>query len=194
MKRIVSSLALAASMLASSAFAATTTYRAVASGPGEVTPNISPAYSIATIVIDDVAGTMLVNSPFQDLLGNTTDAHIHCCTATPLIGAAAVATPLTGFPLGVRWGSYSQLLNLNDASTYSAAFLTAAGGTVDAARTTLLDGIVAHEAYLNIHSSIYPGGEIRGFLVPLPVPEPTTYGMMLVGLAGVGYMARRRKS
>ncbi len=193
MKRIVSSLALAMGMLASSAFAATTTYRAVASGPGEVTPNPSPGYSIATIVIDDVAGTMQVTSPFQDLLAPTTDAHIHCCTAAPLVGAAGVATPLTGFPLGVTDGAYSHLFDLNSSATYSAAFLSAAGGTADAARDTLLGGIVAHEAYLNIHSSLYPGGEIRGFLVALPVPEPSQYAMLGIGLAGVAFMARKKK-
>lgn len=193
MKRIVSTLALAMGMLASSAFAATTTYRAVASGPGEATPNPSPGYSIATIVIDDVAGTMQVTSPFQDLLGSTTGAHIHCCTAAPFTGAAAIATPFNDFPVGIMDGSYSHLFDLNNAATYSAAFYTAAGGTVDAARDTLLAGIGAHEAYLNIHTTVYPGGEIRGFLVAMPVPEPSQYAMLGLGLAGVAFMARRRK-
>jgi hypothetical protein len=28
--------------------------------------------------------------------------------------------------------------------------------------------------------------------IPLPVPEPSTYGMMLLGLAGIGMLSRRR--
>ena len=194
MKRIVSSLALAMGMLASSAFAATTTYRAVASGPSEVTPNASPGYTIATIVIDDTAGTMQVTSPFQDLLGTTTGAHIHCCTAAPFVGGAGVATPFTDFPLGVMDGTYSHLFDLNNAASYSAAFYTAAGSTVDGARDTLLAGIGAHEAYLNIHTNLYPGGEIRGFLVAMPVPEPSQYAMLGLGLAGVAFMVRRKKA
>ena len=36
-------------------------------------------------------------------------------------------------------------------------------------------------------------GEIRGFVLTLPVPEPETYAMMLAGLALVGVVARHRK-
>lgn len=195
MKRIVSSLALAAGLLAaSSAYAATTTYRAVASGPGEATPVASPGFSIATIVIDDVANTMSVDSPFQDLLGNTSDAHIHCCTAAPFAGNAGVATPFVGFPLGVKSGDYAMTFNLLDTATYGGAFLTAAGGTADLARAALLAGINNNEAYLNIHTNLYPGGEIRGFLVAMPVPEPSTYAMLAIGLAGVGFAARRKQA
>lgn len=198
MKRIASSLALAIGMLAAtSAFAATTTYRAIASGQTEAMPNASPGYSLATIVIDDVAGTLSINSPFADLLGTTTDAHIHCCTAQPFIGAAGVATPLPGFPLGVNSGAYSRVLDLNALATYTAAFLGANGGNVNQARDTLLDGINGHQAYLNIHTTQFPGGEIRGFLVALPaapVPEPATYAMLGVGLAGVAFAARRKQA
>ncbi len=197
MKRIVSSLALALGVLASPAFAATTSYRATLSGPSEVTPVASPGYSIATIVIDDVANTLQVSSPFQDLLGMSTAAHIHCCTAAPFIGAAGVAMPLTDFPLGLNSGDYTHTFSLNDAATYGAAFLSAAGGSVDMARMTLLNGIAGNESYLNIHSDLYPGGEIRGFLVALPaapVPEPATYAMLGVGLAGVAFAARRKNA
>jgi CHRD domain len=50
----------------------------------------------------------------------------------------------------------------------------------------------AGEAYLNIHSSEFPNGEIRGVLAA--VPELSTWAMMLLGFAGVGFMAYRRKS
>ncbi|OYW28321.1 MAG: hypothetical protein B7Z51_08260, partial [Methyloversatilis sp. 12-65-5] len=45
------------------------------------------------------------------------------------------------------------------------------------------------KAYLNLHSSEFPGGEIRGFLAP--VPEPETYALMLAGLGLIGWAARR---
>jgi len=193
MKRIVSSLAFATGMLASSAFAATTTYTAVASGPAEAVPVASPGYSIATIVIDDVANTLQLSSPFSQLLGNTTGAHIHAATATPLTGTAGVAVPLDGFPLGETSGTYAATFNLLDAGTYTAAYLSANGGSVRTARDALLSDIIENRAYLNIHTNLYPGGEIRGFIVANPVPEPSTYAMLALGLAGVGFAARRKQ-
>jgi hypothetical protein len=63
---------------------------------------------------------------------------------------------------------------------------------VATAETVLLAGLSAGDTYLNIHSSVVPGGEIRGFLAA--VPEPSTWAMMILGFAGIGFMAYRRKS
>ena len=196
MKRIVSSFAMALTMLISSvAFAATTTYRSTMSGPSEQPPNSSPGAGIATIVFDDVAMTMLFSIPFIDLQTGTTVAHLHCCTATPLIGTAPPAIGFDDFPVGVQSGLYERLYNLADAATYEPAFLTV-HGTVDAARAFLLSGIDNNQSYLNIHTAQYPAGEIRGFLVELaqPVPEPSTWLMLGVGLAGLGFCATKRRA
>lgn len=193
MNRIVSSLAFATGMLASSAFAATTTYNAIASGPAEAVPIASPGFSFATIVIDDVSNTLSVSSPFKYLLGTTTMAHIHAGTAEPLLGTAPVAVPFVEFPTGVKAGDYSRTFNLLDATVYGADFLSANGGSVMTARNALLEDISENRSYLNIHTNLYPGGEIRGFLVASPVPEPSTYAMSIAGLAGVGLMARRKQ-
>jgi len=52
----------------------------------------------------------------------------------------------------------------------------------------------AGEAYFNIHTDVFPGGEIRGNLQVAAVPEPSTWAMMILGFVGVGFMAYRRKS
>ena len=86
-------------------------------------------------------------------------------------------------------GHYDSILDLTLASSYNPAFVTANGGTTGSAEAALLAGIAADKANLNIHSTVDPGGEIRGFLVP--VPEPSTWGLIGLALAGLRWMRRR---
>jgi hypothetical protein len=44
--------------------------------------------------------------------------------------------------------------------------------------------------YVNVHSTLYPGGEIRGQFVP--VPEPSTYAIGAAVLLGLVLLRRRR--
>jgi hypothetical protein len=188
--RFISATALC--VLATQASAAILTYDATLSGPSESPPNTSPGTGFAEVIIDTTANTMRVEVTFSGLLGTTTASHIHCCTALPGTGTAGVATTtptFTGFPLGVTSGTYDHTFDLSLATSYNPAFVTT---TVAAAEAVLLAGLSAGDAYLNIHSSVVPGGEIRGFLAA--VPEPSTWAMMLLGFASLGYAAYRRKS
>jgi hypothetical protein len=45
--------------------------------------------------------------------------------------------------------------------------------------------------YMNVHTSTFGGGEIRGQL--LLVPEPSTFALVGLGLAAVAWNARRRR-
>src|SRR5262249_1322826 len=131
-----------------------------------------------------------VHVDFQGLIGTTTASHIHSATAVPGTGTAGVATTtptFAGFPLGVTAGTYDNTLDLTLASSYNPSFITANGGTTASAELALAGGIAAGKAYWNIHSTFAPGGEIRGFL--LPVPEPAT--LALLGLATL--LIRRRR-
>ncbi len=175
---------------AANAQATTITYAAVLNGGNEVPPNASPGIGFATVIVDDVANTMDVNVVFSGLLGPTTASHIHCCTALPFAGTAGVATvtpTFTGFPSGVTSGTYSQVFDMTLASSYNSAFVTA-NGSIAGAEAALFGGLANGSAYLNIHTSVVPAGEIRGFLQP--VPEPST--LALVGL-GIGSAIRRRR-
>jgi hypothetical protein len=84
------------------------------------------------------------------------------------------------------------LFDLTQASTYNPAFVTAQGGTIAAAEATLVAGLLAGNAYLNIHTMMFPNGEIRGFLSA--VPEPATWAMMLLGFLGLGLVFHQSRS
>jgi hypothetical protein len=187
--------ALAATVLAAAlsmpALAHEVVYATTLSGPAEAPPNASPAVGSALVTIDLDLVTMRVQVSFADLVGTTSASHIHCCTAVPGTGTATVATTtptFPNFPLGVMSGTYDMTFDMTQASSYNPAFITAHGNTVGTAFNDLLAGLAAGEAYLNIHTSAVPSGEIRGFLAP--VPEPETYALML---AGLGVLAARRR-
>lgn len=142
-------------------------YWASLSGPAEAPPNNSPGTGKALITIDAVANTMRVQATFSGLLAGVTASHIHAPTAVAGTGTAGVATTLPtfpGFPSAVTGGTYDQTFNMLLASSYNPAYVTNNGGTTASAFAALRAAITAGKAYLNIHSSMFPGGEIRGFL------------------------------
>ena len=150
-----------------------TTYTATLNGANESPSNASPGTGSATVDLDDVAHTMHVHADFTGLSGTTTASHIHAPTLVALSGTAGVATTtptFAGFPLGVTSGTYDVVLDMTQSSSYNPSYVTNNGGTTASAEAALFSAIAAGKAYLNIHSSVYGGGEIRGFLVQVSTP------------------------
>jgi hypothetical protein len=169
-------------------------FEAFLDGPSESPPNASPGTGFATLIIDETAHTFTIDVTFSDLIAPTTAAHIHAPTAMPFMGTAGVATQVptfSGFPAGVTSGTYMNTFDTTMASTFNPAFVTATGGTVAGAETALFTAVREGRAYLNIHTTAFPGGEIRGFFVA--VPEPSTLGLFLTGGLALVFAGRRWK-
>lgn len=178
-----------------SASATVHTFGTSLSGAAEEPAVPTPGTGSATVVYDDVAHTLTVHVEFQDLVGTTTVAHIHAPTAVAFSGNISVATypgTFPGFPAGVTSGVYDGSWDLTDTASYTGGFLTLVGGTAAGAEAELFDALVNGKSYVNIHSSFRAGGEIRGFLVPVPDESSVAllFGSALCALFGFARLSR----
>ena len=196
MKRSLALTFVLALAVAAPAAATSITYSAILNGSSESPANASPATGLAIVTVDDVANTMRVQLTFAGLLDVSTASHIHVINGpgdanlADTLGPVATTTPaFAGFPLGVMAGTMDQTYDMALAGSYRAGFITDAGGTIDLARAALFDGIADGRAYLNVHSRAFPGGEIRGFLAPVPEPG----ALVLLGTAALGAAGRLRR-
>lgn len=168
------------------------TYAGLLSGASENPATGSPGTGSAMVTYDPATHLLAVDVNFSGLEGGTTASHIHCCILPD--GNAGVATTVPtfpNFPLGVTSGTYTGVLDLTLASSFNPAFVSANGGTEASAEAVLAAGLADGMAYLNIHTSPHPGGEVRAFLNPVPEPAPAF--LLLSALAALAITRCFRK-
>lgn len=140
-------------------------------GLQEVPSNASPGIGNGVVFLDDVANTIIWRVESSGLIGARTDAHFH--------GNA---------PPGVNAGVQVSIAAFSGLGPVMDRFIPV---PITAAQAgNLQNGLW----YINIHTTAFPGGEIRGQLNV--VPEPSSIVLCSVGVAvgGVVWLKRRRKT
>jgi hypothetical protein len=110
------------------------------------------------------------NGTYSGLSGTVTLAHIH--------GPA---------PIGSSAGAIFDLIPTFITTGASSGTIAAGNVSLSAANANnLLNGLL----YINIHTTTFGGGEIRGQI--LPIPEPSSAALILLGMSLVGIRFKTR--
>ncbi len=155
-------------LAAASSQAALFTFTASLDGTQETPPNASLAQGTVTAVLDGDTGQFSLAGSFQGLSSPSTASHVH--VGLPGV-AGPVHIPLTVIPLG---------------GTSGIVF-----GSVNGLTAPEENDLINARWYVNIHDTAFPGGEIRGQLHLVTVPEPATYAAF-AGVGLLGFAAWRR--
>jgi hypothetical protein len=159
--------ALALSVAAAPAGAATIFLYSNLDGAQETPPVATTATGNANITYDDVANLLSWTITYSGLSAPSTDAHFH--------GPAAVGVG----PVGVR-------VAIPHTNGVFADTLIGSAVITEPFEAELLAGLW----YINIHSSAFPVGEIRGQVIP----EPSTLALAGLGLLALAVRRRIRQS
>ena len=146
---------------------AQTTYQAILTGSQEVPANGSTATGFGTVVLNAAGNQITVDESWTGLSAPATASHIHGPAG---IGTnAAVLFTFTGVPSATSGAIPEQVFSIN---------------------ATQVGYLQSGLLYMNVHDSIFPGGEIRGQLTL--VPEPSTWALFGLGGLGLAWTMRHR--
>jgi len=143
-------------VIAASGTRADTGFIAHLNGTTESPPNASPATGTCVMVLNNAQTELTYNLSFSGLTSAQTAAHFHNDDlANPSPNGAVVRGIGVGSPISGIWKN-------TDAQPLTPA---------------LVIELFAGRIYVNVHTSNFPGGEIRGNVVQDPTPTlNTTWG------------------
>ena len=145
------------------------TWQAILSGAQETPPNASPATGSGSGTYDDITNLLTWTVTYSGLVALRTAAHFHN------------APPGVNGPVQYAIGGAGPMADT----------LIGMVAITDPQEVQLLAG----NWYLNVHSTTFPGGEIRGQVsvtaIPEPIPEPATASLCVVALLGALVFRRR---
>ena len=151
---------------------ATTIFTSNLTGLQETPPNASPASG---------SGTFTLNEARTDLSFNV--------TYTGLTGGSITGTHFHVAPLDVA-GPIVRGLDIGSATSPNGTFAGVWRSTDAQALTpVLVNALFDNNIYFNIHTQVFPAGEIRGQLVP----EPATGLLLAAGLVGMALWRKRAR-
>lgn len=184
-------------------FAASATifqFNASLKGANENPPSPNLGTGIATLQYNDFGTASLADDKFDFSLSvfglgaPATAFHIHGAATATENAPVRIALDLPPF-MNLNVGG---TLLVGGAGVVAPVLIAATGVTAFNAghpAMSFLQMLQSGLAYVNVHTAAQPGGAVRGQLIQVAaiVPEPETYGMMLVGLALMAVVVRRRK-
>ncbi len=168
----------------------------------------STATGTAVVTVDDSLFTVTTDMIWSGLSGPADRAHLHFA---PFGVSRSVADPNTDFFHEVLddpartipncnlvftdcvppSGSSSDLLQLAIDDGYGAGYALGLGSDSFA---DLVFALNQGDIYIDMHTDLYPSGEIRGQLGPATVPEPPMLALLGLGFAVAAFTRRRARA
>ena len=147
---------MAALLIGTAAASAQVVVASATLGGGDETPILlSGAAGTAEVAIDTTAKEFAVTLRIFNIPTTTTAGHIH-------VGSKGIAGPVViDFPaIAGRLGDFVTTFRVGEAAFRANAAIGI--NTID----DVIQAVANGNAYVNIHTTTFPGGEIRGQLVP----------------------------